>query len=352
MAQQPWYATREDVRSALGSASSARSDAQVDRALADATADIDKLCHRVFAPVLAARFFDWPSEQTPRSWRLWLDQNDLIAATLITSAGATIPDTDYYLEPANSGPPYTHVVTRLDRPSLWEAGDTWQHAIGVTGWWGYGDDQVPAGVLVGGIDTATTAAQVTDSSVIGVGNLLTLGAERAVVTGRTMADTAVTLADPITAKKDATVLTMSGPGVCPNEVITIDGERLRVETVMGSTLVVERAVDGTVLAAHDAGTAVWAPRGLVLARGAAGTTAVPAADGIALTRWAPPGPVWAYAVGHAQQGCLQEQAGYARTVRSQAGTGTRSVAAVTGALDGLRQRVEDGYARKARTRAV
>lgn len=349
---QPWYATREDLRSALGSASTARSDAQVDRALEDASKDVDKLCHRVFAPVLGTRYFDWPSEQTPRSWRLWLDQNDLIAATLILSAGVEIPPTDYYLEPANDGPPYRSIETRLDRPSVWDSGDTHQRAIAVTGWWGYADRQIPAGLLVGAIDAVTTSVTVTDSTAVGVGDLVSCGAERMVVTDKALVDTGQILQTPLAAKKDAVLLQAEdGTAYRKGEILTIGAESVEVRSIAGNMLTVERAYDGTLLDSHS-GDAIWAPRLLTVERGAAGTTAATAADGAALTRWRAPAAIRSLTIAEAQQQALQEQAGYARTVRSQQGSGTRSVSVVTAALDELRQQVYDDYGRKARTRAV
>ena len=78
-----WFATREDVRSSMGSASSARDDAQIDRALDTATTDVSELCHRDFQPVLDTRTFDWPDIQTPRSW----NDRDCTPASLRQSPG-------------------------------------------------------------------------------------------------------------------------------------------------------------------------------------------------------------------------------------------------------------------------
>jgi len=337
----------------MGSASEARDDAQVDRAIDAGSRAVDHLCNRTFQPLLATRVFDWPQEQTPRSWRLWLDQYDLITPTLILSAGAVVPETDYNLEPANSGPPYSYIETRLDRPSTWDAGETWQHSIAITGWWGYSDDQAPAGTLTASVDEAQTTVAVSDSSTVGVGDLITVGVERMTVTDKTLADTGQTLAAPLTAKKESVLTTVAdGTTIHRGETITIGAERILVRDVAGNSLMVERAVDGTVLAPHDTGDTLWAPRLLTVARGAAGTTPASATSGTAIARWMPPGLVHTLAVGEAQQTLLQEQAGYARTVRSQAGTGTRSVSAVVAELEALRQRVYQAHGRQARIRVV
>lgn len=346
------YATREDVRSALGSASTARSDAQVDRALASATRTVDNLCNRTLAPRQATYYFDWPQEQTPRSWRLWLDQYDLIAPTKVMSAGVEVPVGDYNLEPANEGPPYTYIETRLDRPSTWTAGETWQHAIGITGWWGHSDEQTPAGQLAAAVgDTTGTGVTVSDSSAVGVGDLLTVGAERMQVVDRSLADTGQTVQAPMTAQKDSVLLVVTdGSAFHREEVLTLGAERVRVRDIAGTTLTVDRAYDGTLLDSH-AGTAIWAPRLLTVVRGAAGTTAATATSGTAVSRWTPPEDAHTLTIAEAMVTLSNEQALYARTVRAGSSNG-RSVAVSDVELEKLRARVATQLGRQIRTRVV
>lgn len=348
-----WFATREDVKSALDPASAARDDAQYDRALNYATRQIVCLCHRTFRPTFGTRYFDWPSEQTPRSWRLWLDANDLISVTAIVSGGVSIPIEDVDLEPANAGPPFTYIETRLDRQSAFSSGDTHQRAIAITGWWGHSDEQEPAGALVGAIDGTATTVQVSDSSAVGVGHLIAVGAERMTVTGKRLVSTGQTLQSQL-GKMPNEVLAQVDDGTAffPGELLTVGGEQMKIQDIADNTLIVKRAQYGSILDSHAGGGTIYAPRRLTVARADAGTTAGPAVDGTALTRWAPPGEVNALAVAEAVNMPLQEQSGYSRTVRSQAGTGTRSVAAAVAELEALRERVYNSVGRKARTRAV
>jgi hypothetical protein len=347
-----WFATREDVRSALSSASSARDDAQIDRALASATTAVSELCHRDFQPVLTTRTFDWPDAQTPRSWRQWLDRNELISASLVVSGGVTIPATDYYLEPNNDGPPYDRIEIRLDRQSAWSMGSTHQRAISVTGWFGYRDDQAAAGALAAAITSTTaTTATVTDSTAVGVGDLLSCGAERMTVANKRLVSTGQTLQSPLGAAKNDVLMSVADTtAFAVGETLTLGAERVWVRDIT-DTLLVERAYDGTQLDSHS-GETIWAPRLLTLTRGAAGTLPATAAGGTALTRWAPPGMVKSLAVAEAMCTLYNEQAGYARTVRTQAGSGTRSVAAVTVERDNLRAQVYSSLGRQARIRAV
>lgn len=348
-----WFATREDVRSSMSSASSARDDAQIDRALASASTSVGELCHRDFQPVLTTRTFTWPDIQTPRSWRLWLDRNEIISAQLVVSGGATIPATDYYLEPANDGPPFDRIEIRLDRQSAWSMGATHQRAISVTGWFGYRDDQAPAGALASSIDATTTAVTVTDSTAVGVGDLLTCGTQRMTVTDKSLTDTGQTLQAPLGVQKNEVLAQVAdGTAYRKGEVLTLGAERMKVREIAGSMLTVERAYDGTLLDSHSGGENIWAPRLLTVERGAAGTLPVVATSGTALTRWTAPGMVRSYTIAEALGMLFNEQAGYVRTVRSQAGTGTRSVAAVATELGALRDQVYSTYGRHARIRAV
>lgn len=347
-----WFCTREDIRSALDAASAARSDAQLDRALDAAARAVASRCNRTLAPVIATRYFDWPAPQASTSWVLRLDDNDLISVSAITSGGVTVPVGDVNLEPANSGPPYTRVETRLDRSSAWSSGDTHQRAIAITGLWGFADDQVPAGALAGAINASTTAVTVTDSSLVGVGHLLTVGTERMTVTGKRLLDTGQTLQTPLTAKNNEQLVTVpDGAAFHLGETITLGAERMKIRDIAGDTLIVDRPVDGTVLDSHT-GTAIYAPRVLTVARATGGTTAASALDGAAVTRWAPPGLVHQLAVAEAQNWLLQEQSGYLRTTGSRA-SGSGSSEASLNALIDLREQVSSSvYARKIRTRAV
>ena len=121
--QQPWYATREQVKRALDSAETARNNAQVDRAIASASRSIDSQMHRRFYPWDGTRYFGFrPWNDGTSSWRMWLGENDLVSVSTLTAGGTTISASDYFLEPANSGPPYTSLEIDLESNSVLQAG--------------------------------------------------------------------------------------------------------------------------------------------------------------------------------------------------------------------------------------
>ncbi|WP_433893039.1 hypothetical protein [Streptomyces sp. CA-111067] len=350
---EPWYATREDVKAALDFKATARSDARIDRALAGASRSVDGLCHRRFYPVTDTRRWDWPNGQYARSWRLWLDDSELIDLTALESGGVTIPTGDVVLEPNRTGPPYRSLSINLSSPSAFQAGDTEQQAIGATGLWGYRNTEAPASSAAGGVDAAAVRLPISDAGAAGVGSVLRAGAERLLVTGRSMADTGQTLQAAVTQSAADTVLTLGDTGALhEDEVLLVGGERMLVVDIAGASAVVRRAWDGSVLAAHAEGDPVYAARTLHVARGVLGTTAGPVADGAALVRWVPPELVNTYTIALAVTTLTQEPAGYARTGKSSSSRGSSTPPALTSSIDDLRDQCYAKHGRKARTRAV
>lgn len=351
----PTYATREDVKAALDFKQTARADRQIDRALHTASRGVDSLCRRRFYPELATRSWDWPNSQRARPWRLWLDENELISVTEVTTGGAVVPAEAVFLEPNAYGPPYNQI--QLDTSSAtsgWIGGDTHQRSITITGLYGYRDDGTLLGLTTTALtDTATTlGVDAVTSALVGVGSLLRLGTERVIVTGRTQVATGQTLTADLDAQaKTALVAVSDGTGFAVDETVLIDGERMLIVDIAGDTLIVRRAWDGSTIAAHTSGTAVYAPRTLTLTRGALGTTAAAHSSGATVRQWDPPSLVHELALAEAINVVLQRQAGWFRTASGGSGGGTSREASLA-ALTALRTQVYDALGRKARLRGV
>lgn len=349
---EPVYATREDVQRALDVQPSARAARQIDRALQSASRDVDSLCHRTFYPWQGERRFDWPGSQYRPSWRIWLDDHGLISLTSITSGGVPIDPADVVLYP-QAGPPYNRIETSLGSNAVWGGGDTHQQDVTLTGLWGYTLNETTDGALAGAVATTTATTLTVDgptSAAVGVGSVLRIDDERLLVTGRTMADTGQTLTADLTAQKNATTVTVAATtGFAVDETLLIDGERLLITDIAGGTLVVERAVDGSTLAAHTTGATIYAPRTLTVARGALGTTPATHTDAAPVHRWQPPGLVHDLTIASAMDRLLQEQAGYARTTKTGNGGGKASSAVP---LESLRTQTYNAHGRKARHRGV
>ena len=353
---EPVYATREDVQRALDSKLTARNSAQIDRALQSASRAVDNdLCHRRFYPEIATRSFNWPDSQSRTSWRLWLDANELISVTTLTSGGTTIASGDFLLEPDRYGPPYNRLEINLGSSAAFGGGDTHQRDITITGLWGYSNQETTAGTLasaVGSTSTTTVSVDGPAAAALGVGSVLRVDDERMIVTGRSMADTTQNLGSDIDQQvKTVTIPVASTAGFAVDEVILIDGERMLIVDIAGTNLIVKRAWDGSANAAHTTGADVYASRTLTVARGALGTTAATHSGGATVQRWDPPAPVRDLTIAEAVAQLTNEVAGYSRTRKSgDGGTSERAMDAT--ALSSFRDRVYASHGRKGRVRAV
>lgn len=348
----PWYATREEVKAELDVKETARSNARIDRALADATEAVHGLTHRVFYPVLATRYFDWPNSQSGTSWRLWLDASELISVTTLSSGGTTIASGDYFLEPNQYGPPYNRIEIDLSGSAAFGGGATHQRDITVTGLFGYRNDETTAGVTVEALDASETDIDVdaATSAAAGVGSLLRIDSERVIVRDRTQLDTGQTLGGTgLTNQNNAvTVAVQAGTAFASGETILIDSERMLIEDSAGNNLTVRRAWDGSTIAAHSVGATIYAPRTLTVERGALGTTAATHTIGATIYRWDPPGSIRQLCLAEALTSLLQGRSGYART----AGAGENEREVTGRGLKDLRDRVYTSHGRKARLRSV
>lgn len=355
---RPTYATREQLARATDTRATARMDAELDAALeagADSidggTARIGGLLQRRFYPWTGTRYFDWPAPQTSRSWVLRLNQHELISASSVVAGGVTVSSSDYFLRP-DDGPPYSRLEIDLDSSAALASAGTHQRAIGITGLWSSSSDTAPAGALAEALDGSETGVDVTDSSAVGVGNVLLVESERMLVTGKTMLDTGVDIdtGDSLTVAKNDVSITVSSTVGAPvaGETILIDSERMLVVDVAGAVLTVQRAADGSLLAAHAAGSSIYAPRTLTVTRGALGTTAAAHSSSTAVSRHIYPGLVRQLNLAEAIAYGQQNGAGWARTAGS--GDSARDITPV--GLPGLREQAYQAFGRRARHRAV
>jgi hypothetical protein len=354
-----FLASRESVKIALDAPSTARADAHLDRTLAAVTGLIENtILHRSFAPTTATRFFDWPNEtQRSRSWRLWLDHNEVISVATLTAGGTVIPASDYFLEPVNDGPPYTAIEINLGSTgtssfstSSFAGSDTHQRAVQVDGVFGHSATETPAGALAAAVATTTATSITVDTpGLVGVGHVLRVGTERMIVTERTWSDTTQNVGGPLVDQNsDVTIAVTDGTAFLAGETILIDSERMLITDVAGNTLTVKRAWDGSVLAAHSTGADVFHSDTLTVTRGALGTTAVTHLLADPIVRHVVPELVESLAIAEAITIGQNDQAGWARTIGQ--GDGQREAAGRN--LKALRQDVRNAYGRTNRHRAI
>lgn len=346
----PAYCTREEVKDALDFKETARANAALDRAIQGARDAVDSLCNRTFVPTVATKFFDWPDVNSPKPWRLWLDESEVITVTQLVSGGSLVSPSLYLLEPNREGPPFDRIEINRAGTATFNTGLTPQQNIALTGVFGFDLAQAPAGNIVGSLTSSSqTSFPVTDSSALGVHDLLTIEAERMIVTGKSMLSTGQSITADVAASANVVIIpTSSSTTAVEGEIIMIDAEKMRVAERAGNSLIVKRAVDGSVLAAHTNGAQIFAPRTVTVARGALGTGAATHGADVAITRQDWPSAIRQLAVAESVAAFLQEAAGMART----SGSGDNEFEVSGKSLKALRANVYATYGRKARKYAV
>jgi hypothetical protein len=354
----PAYCSREDVKRAVDIKETARVNWQIDRAIQSVARVIEKHLHRRFYPEDTTRYFPWPNFQYAYPWVLWFDQWDLAIPTSVTTGtaggtqgGVTIPLTVCNFEPVNSGPPFTYLELRRDMNYGFGVGPTPQRDIAITGTWGYWAFTDPAGSLAAAITTTTASAvTVSDGSKVGVGDLLIVDSERMLISDRSSTDTGQTNLTGITTASsgDVAMGVTDGTALHIDEVIQLDSERMLIVDITGNTATVKRAWDGTVLAAHSAGTHVYAFRTLTVLRGQLGTQAATHQNAAPASIHRVPQPARDLAIAEATNRVTQEIGGYS----DPEGEGGSAVKGLGSSLADLWDEAETTLGRKARRRTI
>lgn len=352
------YCTRESVKTALDEAETARSNAQIDDAILSGARDVEGLCNRpeyAFAPVLATRYYDYPSRTSRApSWRLRFEDGRTVisvSAVTVDNGATTLTAGQYFLTPVNS-PPYTGLEIDLGGSGSFSSGDTYQRAIAATVLEGWTDDNVAIGALTGTLaaSTSATASMTWTTARFGVGDILLIGTERMVITERTFVDSTQNLQTSVTASEaDVTIAVTDGTAFAVDEIILIGAERMRVIDIAGNNLIVKRAQDGSQLDDHTATTDdVYALTGVELDRAQLGTTLAAHAAADIVYRWKPPPLLASLNRAYALNTLLQERSGYARV----AGTGENAREFTGRGIAALEADVRRVFGLKARHRAI
>lgn len=337
-----WYCTREDIIASQKEFTSELDNDLIDRAIESSSRAIENsLLHRKFYPEIDTRYFPWPDPQLGTTYRLELEEDEVVSVSSLVAHGTNISSSDYFLEPVNDGPPFDHLELDLSDDSDFGSGDTHQRAIEITGTFGYDDETTPAGSLDGAIDDSVTSLNVTNSAAIGVGQLINIDDEKMRVTEKSLLDTTQNLQDAITAaKNDVIVSVTDGSAFNVGEVITLDAEKMLITSIATNNLIVRRAYLGSVLASHT-GSDVYALRTLTVERGVLGTTAASHTDTTSITKQMFPGLIRDLAIAETINRLQQESSSYARTIGS--GENVREVGG-KGLME-IRKMAKKGYKR-------
>jgi hypothetical protein len=369
----PCYCTRESVMRALDVKAAGYNKDQVDRCVVDGTDSAEMLLQRRFYPWDDTRSKDWPNYDYSNPWRVWLDNNELADVTVnppvVTSGGVLIPDSEiYWGDPGRPQAPYTYFELQRQSEAAFGNGPTPQREIVIQGTFGYQLNWQPCTNLEAAI-TTTTATTLNATSGTGTGygcgDLILIDSERMIVQDAFFMDTTVTysgLSD--VSANDNVVGVPSGAAFTVGEVLQVDIESLLVQTIQNNNLIVKRAYDGSILAAHSGGT-LWARRQLQVLRGQLGTVAATHLVNAPVSFNSPPGLVRQLSTAEAIVGLAQEPSGYAGVLlgstsgqasyrsTAQVNFGTSVRESVPGpGLPDLRDRCFQRYGRKVRSRAI
>lgn len=337
------YCTRAAVQRELNYADNWRINRRIDSKILQASRDVEGICHRMFYPLTATRSFDVPETDT-----LWLYQHELSSVTTIVSGETTMTADDYILRP-ESGPPYGWIDVNWSGATGWQAAQTWQRAISITGDYGWPTHTNTGPLLNGSILSSASTIAVDSSADAGPGSILLAGTERMVCTDSALSTTSATITADLTAQKSDQTLTVSdGTLLDQGELIAIGGERMFIESIAGNSVTVTRAANGSTLATHSSSTTIYAPRTLTVARGQLGTVSASHTGNTQIYLLTPPSLVTEYTLAAACTALEHGSSGYARSV----GSGESQRAAEDRGLSALAESLYQAYGRKARSRAV
>jgi hypothetical protein len=314
-----WYTTVEKVMRASDIKASAYLTDMIGEAIESSSDAVDRLVNLgdatrpAFAPWTGTITFDWPVANNGNAYRFWLNQFRLSSLSGMVSGGDTVTS-QALLWPA-SGAPYSAVeLDTSGSDALDFTSGTGQRSLALTGVWGtLGRDRSRSGwTLDASVNASVTSATL--MAPVGIGSIVLLGTERMFVTARSWADSGQD-ASALTAALNAQTITVSsGSAFLAGEEILIDAERMLVRDIAGNTLIVQRAVSGSTLAAHSNGASIYWARSCTVERGALGTTAASHTAGGAVSIYEPPPLVEQLTIAYTQDRRAQESAGYARTV--------------------------------------
>jgi hypothetical protein len=325
----------------------------VDAAVEAASRSVEALCHRRFWNDIKTVTYEWPNFQRAYPWRIWFDASELADVTslvpVVTTGGQVIPDSAiFWSGSSNYRPPHRYV--ELDRSQSYSFGNgpTPQRNVTITGVTGYWAQVKPGGTITASVNSSVTIVPVSDSSAVGVGDVMIVDAESMLVRDMTWSSASLTLTSGgTTAQSNDNVLTLNGSGVSAGEVVQVDAEWMLVLSAAGAVLTVERSWNGSVLTAHSASTPVLAQRSCTVSRGFGGTTAASHSSSAPVSVQLIPDLVHELALAEALVYIEQQSRSYGTQ------DGGPGLAKTPGAgLPGLRDQCYGAYGRQVRQRAV
>ena len=242
----------------------------------------------------------------------------------------------------SSGAPYSALeIDQSGGDSLDFVSGVGQRSLVVAGTHGVIGQTLTRSAWTLGASVGTSTDTLVLHAPIGIGSVIAIDSERAIVTARSWVSsgqTAPALASVVNAQS---LVVSDGSAFLAGEEILIDSERMLVRDVAGNTLTVQRATSGTTLAAHTIGATIYWARSCTVERGALGTAADSHTSGAAISIIKAPPLAEQLTLAYTIDRRAQESAGYARTIGQ--GEGERQVSS-RGIAD-LERRITAAYGR-------
>src|ERR1700754_347332 len=336
---QAWYCTREAVLASFEVAESTRIAPLVDREILASSERVDHQLHRKFTVEFITLKFDWPNNSYAPVWRLYLNERSILSVQRIVSGGVELNPADYFLYRADGEqePPFDYIEINRDSSAAFTSGTSPQRAIEIEALAGYVATTSVTGSL------STTINDTTDTLIVeptnnrggtGTGSALIIGDERMHVLERGYVDSGTVLLKDLESRNaDSTIELADTSAITMYDFIVIDGEYMLVQAIVGSNLIVRRALNGSVLAPHSAGYPIYVPNSYRVIRGAYGTTAASHTAGATVNVQRYPAQIEQLALAESVVSVAQNAGLYARVV----GQGGSTREAVGKGLDDMRR---------------
>lgn len=352
---RPCYCTRQDVMSATDIQQTQDFVKHVDASIEAAARAVERLCHRRFWNEVRTTWYEWPSYQRAYPWRIWFDKAEIADITtlvpVITTGGTVIPQSAVmWGGSSNYYPPYRYIELDRSQSYSFGAGNTPQRNVQITAITGYWDKVKPAGTITSSLNASVTLVPVSDSSTVGVGDVLIVGTESMLVRDMTWSTTGLTLSSGGTTDLTSdNVLTLSGSGVNAGEVIQLGSEWMLVTSVSPASAAVVnvlRGFGGSNPVSHSASDVAYAQRTCTVTRGFGGSTAATHNSSDAASTRLIPDLVHELALAESLNYVFQKTSGYARVI------GENAQVPPGGSLPDVRVQCYAAFGRKMRTRAI
>lgn len=219
----------------------------------------------------------------------------LLAVTELVVDDETITSTQYLLYPLERrwpNGPYTRLAVHPDATeiSYWPL----ERAIlEIAGRWGLYEETHTTGAAVGtgGITDSATSLLVTDGGVLSPGMHLLIGSEQLLVEATASPTDSTTDTSEALDTSEEELDVVSAAALNIGEVIRVNFEQMKILDKSGNTLLVARGWNGTARVTHLTAQDVYVYRTYTVQRGVNGTTAAAHNAAAAISRYLPPADV-------------------------------------------------------------